>query len=188
MILKFVEFLNERVSLSDLNTSDTVLLSADNTFVLFDTTREKVLAGIRFYFLKDTDTYHVDAVDSFTSGYGAFMYECAMTQVYPKGLSMSYEFGETSNAAVKVWEKFLARTDVTKEKIASDAIENEYRDTALETHGDDYDESEIEHLVTLGNTRFIYSFGENELHRLIQQGKEYMESSGISPDELDGMY
>lgn len=171
--------ISERYDISNIP-KNIILLSDDHgyKFFLFDTIKKEVIAFIIF-----SSQYGVDRVYTKIDGFGAFLYECAMTSIYPKGLSMSKE-GDTSNAALSVWDKFYQRSDVRKVRKFSDKS-NYNRDT-LPTKAKYKDNPELlKHVLELEDTEFYYSFGKGKLDKMIEHGKQYMDEHEIT--DVDGL-
>lgn len=180
-VKNFKQFVNERY---DINTmpNNIVLLSLlykdAGKFFLYDITQQKVVGFIVF-----DDV--VDRVYSENDGFGAFLYETAMTYVFPKGLSMSRE-GSTSEEALVVWDKFNQRSDVKKERMYSS--ETTYKKEKLPLLNKyKNNPKKLQHILDLEDTKFFYSYGKNKLNNLIEIGNKYMQENGISESDLDNM-
>ena len=119
-------FLNERIQINNLP-EDIVILEKTNEppktkfYLFFDTANEQPVGYIAVYYYDKLNTYSVlgafvnEEYDEF--GYGPFLYESAMTAVYPDGIIPSYD-NMTSGDAQYVWDRFYKdRPDVKKEKI-----------------------------------------------------------------------
>jgi hypothetical protein len=180
--------LKERYNINNLS-NDTILMSkglGENSgkFLLYDTKKQKPIGYISFFLYEKINSYTVDGAYS-ERGYGAFLYECAMTYVYPNGLSMSRE-SSTSDDALGVWFKFKERSDVKKERIKSDEITHKKEDWIDGGFLDDnpkYRQS----IFDLEDTRFFYNFGKDKLDNLIQNGKEYMNKNNITETDVEYM-
>lgn len=179
------ENLLERTKISNLN-KNIVLLSKSNNqhFLLFDTTNKKPIGYISFFLYPSINSYTVGGAYA-EHGYGPLLYECAMTYVYPNGLSMSRD-GSTSVDALEVWEKFDNRSDVKKERIDSDEITHKKQDLPS---GGMYDNEpeKLERIFELEDTRFFYNFGKDKLTKLLDNGKQYMLKNNISDDDIEEM-
>jgi len=112
-VKNFGQFLNERYEINNLP-KNIVLLSESNsgTFLLYNINTKTPIGYISFGQYPTINSYTVGGAYS-EHGYGPFLYECAMTYVYPNGLSMSRD-GSTSFDALEVWKKFDKRSDVKK--------------------------------------------------------------------------
>lgn len=171
--------ISERYDINNIP-KNIILLSDEDRykFFLFDTIKKEVIAFIVF-----SSQYGVDRVYTKIDGYGAFLYECAMTSLYPNGLSMSKD-GDTSDAALGVWDKFYHRTDVRKERKFSD--KNNYNRETFPTKAKYKDSPELlKHILELEDTEFFYSFGKEKLDNMIERGKQYMDEHGIY--DVDGL-
>lgn len=180
-VKNFKQFVNERY---DINTipNNIILLSLlyknAGKFFLYDITQQKVVGFIVF-------SDFVDRVYSENDGFGAFLYETAMTYMFPKGLSMSRE-GSTSEEALVVWDKFNQRIDVKKERMYSS--EPTYKKEKLPSLNKYKNNPEkLQHILELEDTKFFYSYGKEKLNNLIEIGNKYMLENGISDNDLDGM-
>ncbi len=180
-VKNFKQFVNERY---DINTipNNIVLLSLlyknGGKFFLYDVTQQKVVGFIVF-------GDFVDRVYSEIDGFGAFLYETAMTYMFPKGLSMSRE-GSTSEEALVVWDKFNLRNDVKKERMHSN--EPTYKKEKLPLLNKYKNNPEkLQHILDLEDTKFFYSYGKDKLNNLIEIGNKYMLENEISENDLDNM-
>ncbi len=180
-IKNFKQFINERYDIDNIPNNIILLtLTYKNAgkFFLYDTNNNEVIGFIVF------DDY-VDRVYSKYNGFGPFLYESAMTYMYPKGISMSRE-GSTSEEALNVWEIFNRRDDVKKEKMNSK--EPSYKKLNLPKLKKYQNKPEkLKHILELEDTKFIYSYGKDKLNELIEIGKTYMYENDISEDDLDNM-
>ena len=128
-LLNFNQYISERFDISSSKLKKSVVLMKtedDSYFLLYDTTTKKVLGYISFGYSETADVYSVGGAFAL-NGYGAFLYETAMTYVYPKGCSLSRS-GGTSFDALDVWKKFDKRNDVRKERIYSDELTHKRED------------------------------------------------------------
>ncbi len=185
---KIDEFLLERFHINNLP-SNIILLTCDldkdgGIFLLYDKDDEEPIGYISF------GLYH--GIESFTTsgcysenGYGAFLYESAMTYVYPNGLSMSRD-SNTSDDALAVWFKFNDRKDVRSERINSDEITHKKEDWISGGFLDD-DPDYRQSIFDLEDTRFFYNYGKDKLNKLIKIGKEYMNINNISEEDVEHM-
>lgn len=181
------EFLNERYEINNLPKNIVFLSEIDSnsgTFLLYNINTKTPIGYISFGLYTTINSYTVDGAYS-EHGYGAFLYECAMTYVYPKGLSMS-RGGSTSFDALEVWEKFDKRGDVKKERINSDEITHKKKDLPSGGMFDD-DPEAMNRIFELEDTRFFYTFGKDKLSKLIQNGKEYMRKNKITEEDVEYM-
>ena len=182
------EYLNERYEISNIP-SNIVLLSILNNnnntkFMLFDTLTKKPIGYISFNFYPKINSFTVGGAYS-ERGYGAFLYECAMTFVYPNALSMSRD-STTSDDALNVWRKFETRNDVKKERMYSDEITHKKEDWLESDFLGDNPEYR-QKIFDLEDTRFYYNFGKEKLNKLIEVGRKYMNDNGISDKDVEYM-
>ena len=186
-VKNFGQFLNERYEINNLPKNNVILSKIDGdsgTFLLYNTSTKTPIGYISFGLYPTINSYTVGGTYS-EHGYGAFLYECAMTYVYPNGLSMSRD-STTSGDAISVWEKFETRNDVKKERMNSDEITHKKEDWAeggLFNDNPDY----LQKIFDLEDTRFLYTFGKDKLNKLIQNGKEYMNNNNISETDVEYM-
>ena len=185
----FIEYLNERYLIDNLP-KDIVLLSKYSNFnnydkfLLYDINLNKAISYIEFIFYKNINSYIVVGAYS-KKGYGAFLYECAMTYVYPIGLSMSRD-STTSDDALNVWFKFKNRNDVKKQRMYSDEITHKKQDwieSGFLSDKPEYRQS----IFDLEDIRFYYNFGKEKLNNLIQIGRKYMKNNDISEQKIEYM-
>ncbi len=116
LLESYIEILTERLEISNFP-NNLVLISEPKgpnewTLSLFDIQIKKPVGYIFIYYDKEPDVYSVSGAYS-QRGLGPFLYETAMTLVYPKGLTASRE-SATSDDAMNVWGKFIDRNDVKK--------------------------------------------------------------------------
>ena len=181
------QFLNERYEISNLP-KNIILLSNINddgvTFLLYDVKSKKPIGYIGFGFHPIINSFTVGGAFS-EHGYGPFLYECAMTYVYPNGLSMSRD-GNTSGDSLTVWTKFETRNDIKKERMWSDEITHKKEDW-IESGFLDDDPEYRQKIFDLEDTRFFYSFGKDKLKNLIRMGRVYMKHNNISEQDIEYM-
>jgi hypothetical protein len=186
-VKNFGQFLNERYEINNLPKNNIILSKIDGdsgTFLLYNTSTKTPIGYISFTLYPTINSYTVGGAYS-EHGYGPFLYECAMTYVYPNGLSMSRD-STTSGDAISVWKKFETRNDVKKERMNSDEITHKKEDWVeggLFADNPDY----LQKIFDLEDTRFFYSFGKDKLNKLIQNGKEYMNNNNISEKDVEYM-
>lgn len=183
----FDQFLNERYEINNLHKNIVILSeigSDSSTFLLYNRSKKKPIGYISFGLYPTINSYTVWGAYS-EHGYGPFLYECAMTYVYPNGLSMTRD-SNTSFEALEVWEKFDKRSDVKKERINSDEITHKKEDLPSGGMFDD-DPEAMNRIFELEDTRFFYTFGKDKLSKLIQNGKEYMKNNNISEKDVKYM-
>lgn len=180
--------INERYKISNLPKHIILLSDAlsneHGTFLLYDTKKEEPIGYISFNLYKKINSFTVGGAYA-QDGYGAFLYECAMTYIYPNGLSMSRD-GITSDDALNVWWKFSERNDVKKERMYSDEKTHKQEDWIAGGFLDD-DPEYRQSIFDLEDTRFFYSFGKDKLTKLIKIGKDYMVKNGISEQGIEYM-
>ena len=178
------KFLNERYEINNLP-KDVILLSKIDkgvTFLLYNKNVEKPIGYISFSFYPTINSYTVNGAYS-EHGYGPFLYESAMTYVYPKGLSMSRD-GNTSGDALNVWFKFKDRKDVKNERMYSDEETHKKEDWVGSGFLDD-DPEYRQSIFDLEDTRFFYNYGKSKLNKLIEEGKKYMKENDISEKDVE---
>jgi hypothetical protein len=186
-VKNFKLFLNERFEISNIP-SNIVLLSIlknnSTEFMLFDKLTKKPIGYISFYLYPKINSFTVGGAYS-ERGYGAFLYECAMTFVYPTGLSMSRD-STISDDALNVWRKFETRNDVKKERMYSDEITHKKEDWLESDFLGDNPEYR-QKIFDLEDTRFFYNFGKEKLNKLIEVGRKYMSNNNISEEDIEYM-
>lgn len=183
----FNEYLTERLDISSTKLKKSVVLMKtedDSYFLLYNTTTKKALGCISFGYSETADVYSVYGAFAL-NGYGAFLYETAMTYVFPKGCSLSRD-SNTSYEALDVWEKFDKRNDVRKERINSDELTHKREDLPASGTYDDSPE-EMERILELEDTRFFYTYGREKLDILLEKGRIYQEENDISYDDIEEM-
>lgn len=184
---KLIESLNERVLINTIPKNIILLSNIENDggiFLLYDVKTKKPVGYISFSYYEGIGSFTVGGAYS-EHGYGPLLYECAMTYIYPNGLSMSRD-GSTSYDALDVWTKFNKRSDVKKERINSDEITHKKEDYP---NGGMFDSNpkEMQRIFDLEDTRFFYNFGKDKLESMIRYGKEFMGKNGISNDDIEYM-
>jgi len=168
-----------------------ILLSnrINNTFLLYNKKTKKQVGYIGFNYCDSVDTYTVGGIfldiPYMNNGLGTFLYESAMTHVYPKGLSMSRD-GSTSPAAISIWNRFNDRKDVKKERMYSDEITHKKKDLPA---GGMYDDNldELEHIFILEDTKFYYTYGKKILNNYIKEGNIYKKEHNITDNDIEIM-
>lgn len=181
------QFLNERYKISNIP-NNIILLSKDKSegghFLLFDIKNKKPIGYIDFSYYDLIKSYVVNGAFS-EHGYGPFLYESAMTMVYPNGLGMSRD-SSTSPDALEVWEKFDKRKDVKKERFESGEITHKKKD--LPSGGFYNDRPEyLEYIFQLEDTKFFYDYGKNKLNKLLEIGIKYKNEHNITDDDIEEM-
>jgi len=89
----------------------------------------------------------------------------------------------TSYDALSVWDKFYKRRDVLKKPIKRTVKTNkeEILDDALSGHS----KQELEWILKLHYTQFIYTLGDDKLNNLIKRGEEFkVKNPNIDFDEI----
>lgn len=163
----------------------TTLSSDGGTFLLYNPETKSPIGYIGFGYETNSDVFAVGGAYS-EHGYGPLLYEMAMTYVYPNGLSASQD-SSTSDDAQIVWEKFIKRGDVKKEKITRDKPSEREEDLIDGCDGDpDYLEF-AQREIDLKNIKFIYSFGKDKLMKMIDIGREYAIKNNISDEKIEYM-
>ncbi len=181
------EYLNERYEIGNIPSNILLLSILKNNggkFMLFDTLGKKAIGYISFNLYPKINSFTVGGAYS-ERGYGAFLYECAMTFVYPNGLSMSRD-STTSDDALGVWRKFEKRNDVKKERMYSDEITHKKEDWLESDFLGDNPEYR-QKIFDLEDTRFFYNFGKEKLNKLIEIGRKYMNDNNISEQDVEYM-
>ncbi len=181
----FNEYLNERFDISSPKLNEFIVLMKtedDSYFLLYDTNNKESLGFISFGYSETADVYPVYGAFAL-NGYGVFLYETAMTYVYPKGCSLSRS-SNTSFDALDVWGKFSKRDDVRKERIHSDELTHKREDLPA---GGTYDNNpeELERILELEDTRFFFTYGKEKLDMLLKKGRIYQEENDISDDDIE---
>lgn len=188
LIKKYTQFINERYDVNNLPNNIVVLskgLSKNyGKFLLFNTKTKKSIGYIDFSLDKHIKSFTVGGAYS-EKGYGAFLYETALTYVYPNALSMSRD-STTSEDALNVWFKFNERNDVKKERIETKKITHKKRDWLDSGYLDD-DPEYRQRIFDLEDTKFYYTFGKEKLNELIQLGEDYMKDNNISEKDVEHM-
>lgn len=187
-LLNFLNFnLNERFTIKNSGLKNNIVLLKTNDdiyYMLYNITTKKQLGYISFNYNENVDVYTIDGVYA-KSGYGAFLYETAMTYVYPKGCSLTRQ-SNTSPEALDVWDKFNKRNDVYKERMYSDEITHKKEDLSK---GGFYNDNPkyLEYIFELEDTKFFYSYGKDVLEKLLEKGNTYKIENNISDDDIEGM-
>ena len=185
---KIDEFILERFNINNLP-SNIILLSSDlnkdgGVFLLYYKDNKTPIGYISFGFYPGIESFTTGGCYS-ENGYGAFLYESAMSYVYPNGLSMSRD-SNTSDDALKVWFKFKDRKDVRSERMNSDEITHKKEDWLEGGFLDDEPEYR-QSIFDLEDTRFFYNYGKDKLNKLIEIGREYMNINNISEEDVEHM-
>jgi hypothetical protein len=186
-VKNFKQFTNERYEISNLP-NNIVLLSKEKSdgghFLLFNIETKTPIGYISFGYYPLIESDVVYGIYS-KRGYGVFLYESAMTHVYPNGLGMSRD-GSTSPDALDVWTKFDRRMDVRKKRFQSDEITHKMEDLP---DGGTYDDNPkyLEYIFQLENTRFFYDYGKDKLNKLLNIGIKYKIKYNISDDDIEHM-
>lgn len=179
----------KKYTINDLN--DIVVLSKSNldkyggTFLLYDYKLKKPIGYISFGYVPNGDVFMVAGIYS-EQGYGPLLYEMAMTYVYPNGLTLSQD-GGTSGSAQYVWTKFEERGDVKKEAITRNGMSDKEEDLIGGCDGNKDCLEQIKKTIQLHNTKFIYSFGFDNLKKLLIKGNEYKNKVNFSDDDIEYM-
>ena len=172
----FNELLEARVTINDTANLAVIFIKEDNIFLLIDTTTSQPKGYISFG-LTQGDVYGIYGAYS-DRGYGALLYELAMTYVYPKGITMSDD-SSTSQDAMNVWEKFTTRDDVEKKPIVR--TQRTDKEEWFDDMSQDFDDEENKKWINRGrelhNTQFIYTLGMDNLNKLITKGDEYLKQN-----------
>ena len=142
------------------------------SMTLYDPKEDKVYGHIGVGRL-ESGNFQVGSVAS-EKGYGPMMYELAMSMVSPKGLLSSRE-GDTRSEAIEVWNKFLKRKDVRKEKVMK-----KDPDFSWET----YEDLGNDPMARFTQTRYYYDGAKGALDRLKKVGDSYL-ASGLKLDDID---
>jgi len=184
---RFKDFINERYEINNIP-SNIILLSIfqnnEYKFLLYNIVSKEPIGYISFHLHLPINSYTVGGAYS-EHGYGVFLYECAMTYIYPNGLSMSRD-STTSDDALNVWRKFDERNDVKKERMFSDEITHKKEDW-IESGFLSEDPKYRESIFDLEDTRFYYNLGKDKLNELIKKGEKYMVDNNISEQDVEYM-
>ena len=190
---KFVNFVNERYEINNLS-EHVVILNIEDvnddyfTFLLYDIIEKTPIGYIAFGYYNVIESYMVDGAYS-KHGYGPFLYESAMTKVYPNGISMS-RLSTTLDDALNVWNKFLNREDVRHERMYSDEITHKKEDWGIEFDGTGFLDDQPKYkqsIFDLEDTRFFYNYGKDKLENLLEIGRKYQIDNDISDDDIEYM-
>jgi hypothetical protein len=183
--MKKIKNIFERFTI-DSDFKNIILLSSNDNklFLLYDITNKSPIGYISFGYYEKLDVYTVGGAYS-KDGFGAFLYETAMSSVYPKGLSMSRD-STTSGDAIAVWIKFHKRKDVKKERMYSTEITHKKEDWIEGGFLDDNPEYR-NFIFELEDTKFFFSYGRDNLRKVIEEGKSYMLKNNITDDMVKYM-
>lgn len=153
-------------------------------FLIYDKQKEKSVGYISFNYYNEIESYTVGGAFS-KGGVGVFLYESAMTYVYPNGLSMSRD-SLTSSEALDVWKKFIKRSDVESQRINSYEITHKAEDLKS---GGMYDDNpqELENILRLEDTRFYHNYNKAKLRKLLNEGRKFMDKNGITGKQVEYM-
>lgn len=159
-----------RKTLQDIG--DLVLFKIGAGLIILYNTKTKLPIGyIGLGNLKD-GAHPVYSIYS-DNGYGPLLYELAMTDVYPNGITLD-DSSPTSSEAINVWKKFYLRSDVKKELI--NRIEKTWKEKEMimNCKGDYECLKQIREILDLHDLKFTYNLGKQTLHKLIKNGVEYL--------------
>ena len=161
----FENYISNRITIDNLPSHIELIEDRidGNTFLLYDKKSETPVGYISYSYFEKDDVYSVEGVYS-KRGYGPFLYETVMTDVYPKGVSLSRD-GGTSGPAINIWDIFVERSDVKKERMYSDTLTHKRED--LPKGMADYPEF-VEHVLELEDTRFFYTYGKEKLDKIVK--------------------
>jgi hypothetical protein len=173
--------LDERITINKSKNLGVIYIEDENIFLVLDVFSGIALGYISFAYYSDLDVFSVGGVYS-KNGYGPLLYEIAMTYIYPKGLTLSQD-GGTSGDAQNVWEKFVLRNDVKKEKIIRNQPSEKEEDLIGGCDGDEDCLEWVKRIIELHNIKFIYNLGKDKLSKLITKGNQYL----IQHPDLDIM-
>jgi hypothetical protein len=184
-IKNFGDFINERVKIDSIPRK-TVLLSAESKvdgaiLMLYNTSSKTPIGYISYSYYDEVGSYTVGGAYS-ERGYGPFLYESVMTNVYPNALSMS-RCGSTSFDALGVWEQFNERSDVRSERMYSDELTHKREDLPAGGTFDD-DPEALQEILDLEDTRFYYTYGKDKLNKLLEIGEKYKIKNNISKEDI----
>lgn len=189
---KIREVLKEISSKKEINDlSDLILLSKSTldrdggTFLIYNPKTKSPIGYISFGYYPPADVYSVNGAYS-EHGYGPLLYEMAMTYVYPNGISLSQD-GGTSGDALYVWSRFEGRNDVKKEPINRTDISDKEKDLIGGCDGNEDCLEDVQKIIDLHNTKFIYSGDKNNLQKIIKIGKDFAKENNISDDDIEYM-
>ena len=166
------EILNETSKKTIQDISDLVLFKIRNGLIILYNIKTKLPIGyIGFGNLKD-GAHPVYSIYS-DNGYGPLLYELAMTDVYPNGITLD-DSSPTSNEAMNVWKKFYLRSDVKKEPINRVEKTWKEKEMIMNCKGDSECLKKIREVLDLHDLKFIYNLGKQVLNKLIENGIEYL--------------
>ena len=158
-----------RITLNDMDRFVLIYLSEDNIFLIIDKENKEPMGYISFG-LTDGNVYGIYGAYA-KRGFGPLLYEIVMTYVFPNGITMSDD-STTSGDALNVWNKFYERGDVDKEPIIRK--NKTEKEKLLDIDGqDNYSPEELNNLLKLHHTQFIFSFGKSKLNKLINLGHKF---------------
>lgn len=141
---------------------------------LYDPKQNKVYGHVGIYKLP-SGNWAVGGIAA-ERGYGPFLYELALTYVYPKAL-MPTRDGSVRGEAENVWKKFMLRSDVAKERINKGDS-----DFSQETYNDMGNGSDVRFI----QTRYYYDGASDILNKLKKRMFEYLRA-GVSLKDVDRM-
>lgn len=188
-IKNFGQFLSERVNINSIKNNIIVLTNNldkyGGTILLFNTETKLPVGYIGFGYVENGDVFSIGGIYS-ENGYGALLYEMAMTWVYPNGIAPSQD-GGTSDSARIVWEKFEIRDDVKKSKINRIKLSDKEEDLINGCDGNRECLDIVKKQIDLHNVKFSYSFGIDKLNKLIKIGDEYKVKYKITNTDIEYM-
>jgi hypothetical protein len=161
----------------------------ESDFNLYSKAEDKMY-GVLSILEINNNIYDVGRVGT-ERGYGPFMYEMAMSYIYPKYL-MPSRSGDIKSRALNVWGKFYERNDIQKKPLK---IEDELFSFAIITG--EYDEfdsikekkelfnslnKEEQHALKVFNT--MYQYSNPMVSKLINKGNELIKSGEVNYKDL----
>lgn len=199
-IESYKKFILERFKLSNLESDDNlkmlnISVKEDDyhLFLVYNILNKEPVGYISFFKYPIDDLYTVGGAytnPKYTHmGIGPFLYESAMTMVYPNALSLSRD-SNTSDDALEVWEKFTKRSDVKTKRMYSDEITHKNEILAKSNYYDDDDDRSERHhkrILELEDTKFYYSYGKDKLKNILKIGKDYQKKIKLSDLDIEYM-
>lgn len=185
-IKSFENFKNNSSRKNIYDIKELLIFKKDSLYLIYNQINKEPIGYISIG-KTDYDCYSVYGAYS-KNGYGPLLYEIAMSEVYPNGITLSDDFA-TSSDALSVWEKFYKRTDVSKEKITR-LKKSTQEEELLKICDDNYDDclKWVNDILYLHNHKFIYQLPKKDLeilNNLIIKGNQYLqENPDINIDYL----
>ena len=135
-------------------------------FIIYNIKDSKIEALLSMYKNNNMENYSVSAVAA-EKGFGALMYEIAMTYIYPLGIMPSRD-GDVRGGAFNIYQKFFDRKDVKKISIPETSPD------FSEDIANDFSEKEIYYHIL--QTIYKFSFRKEKLNNLLKNAKKFDEN------------